>query len=145
MIFKNKEEDQEQLLITPRLQVRSKIYWIKIASDMFKDKDRKNFVKDSINTNIAMKTRWSKVVFLMIHSHRKMRKKAIGQVTRRTLTINTITLVLKPQIQQAVVKKPHLENNSSAPKKKLVVNYKSVKTSLLKKFKAMVRTAKLVN
>lgn len=145
MIFKNKEEDQEQLLITQRLQVRSKIYWIKIASDMFKDKDRRNFVKDSINTNIAMKTRWSKVVFLMIHSHRKMRKKAIGQVTRRTLTINTITLVLKPQIQQAVVKKPHLENNSSAPKKKLVVNYKSVKTSLLKKFKAMVRTAKLVN
>jgi predicted protein tyrosine phosphatase len=145
VIFKNKEEDQEQLLITPRLQVRSKIYWIKIASDMFKDKDRKNFVKDSINTNIAMKTRWSKVVFLMIHSHRKMRKKAIGQVTRRTLTINTITLVLKPQIQQAVVKKPHLENNSSAQKKKLVVNYKSVKTSLLKKFKAMVRTAKLVN
>lgn len=145
MIFKNKEEDQEQLLITQRLQVRSKIYWIKIASDMFKDKDRRNFVKDSINMNIAMKTRWSKVVFLMIHSHRKMRKKAIGQVTRRTLTINTITLVLKPQIQQAVVKKPHLENNSSAPKKKLVVNYKSVKTSLLKKFKAMVRTAKLVN
>lgn len=145
MIFKNKEEDQEQLLITQRLQVRSKIYWIKIASDMFKDKDRRNFVKDSINTNIAMKTRWSKVVFLMIHSHRKMRKKAIGQVTRRTLTINTITLVLKPQIQQAVVKKPHLENNSSAPKKKLVVNSKSVKTSLLKKFKAMVRTAKLVN
>jgi hypothetical protein len=145
VIFKNKEEDQEQLLITQRLQVRSKIYWIKIASDMFKDKDRRNFVKDSINTNIAMKTRWSKVVFLMIHSHRKMRKKAIGQVTRRTLTINTITLVLKPQIQQAVVKKPHLENNSSAPKKKLVVNYKSVKTSLLKKFKAMVRTAKLVN
>ena len=145
MIFKNKEEDQEQLLITQRLQVRSKIYWIKIASDMFKDKDRRNFVKDSINTNIAMKTRWSKVVFLMIHSHRKMRKKAIGQVTRRTLTINTITLVLKPQIRQAVVKKPHLENNSSAPKKKLVVNYKSVKTSLLKKFKAMVRTAKLAN
>lgn len=145
MIFKNKEEDQEQLLITPRLQVRSKIYWIKIASDMFKDKDRRNFVKDSINMNIAMKTRWSKVVFLMIHSHRKMRKKAIGQVTRKTLTINTIILVLKPQIQQAVVKKPHLENNSSAPKKKLVVNYKSVKTSLLKKFKAMVRTAKLVN
>lgn len=145
MIFKNKEEDQEQLLITQRLQVRSKIYWIKIASDMFKDKDRRNFVKDSINTNIAMKTRWSKVVFLMIHSHKKMRKKAIGQVTRRTLTINTITLVLKPQIQQAVVKKPHLENNSSAPKKKLVVNYKSVKTSLLKKFKVMVRTVKLVN
>ncbi len=145
MIFKNKEEDQEQLLITPRLQVRSKIYWIKIASDMFKDKDRRNFVKDSINTNIAMKTRWSKVVFLMIHSHRKMRKKAIGQVTRKTLTINTIILVLKPQIQQAVVKKPHLENNSSAPKKKLVVNYKSVKTSLLKKFKVMVRTVKLVN
>lgn len=145
MIFKNKEEDQKQLLITQRLQVRSKIYWIKIASDMFKDKDRRNFVKDSINTNIAMKTRWSKVVFLMIHSHRKMRKKAIGQVMRRTLTINTITLVLKPQIRQAVVKKPHLENNSSAPKKKLVVNYKSVKTSLLKKFKAMVRTAKLVN
>ena len=112
---------------------------------MFKDKDRRNFVKDSINTNIAMKTRWSKVVFLMIHSHKKMRKKAIGQVMRRTLTINTITLVLKPQIRQAVVKKPHLENNSSAPKKKLVVNYKSVKTSLLKKFKAMVRTAKLVN
>ena len=145
MIFKNKEEDQEQLLITQRLQVRSKIYWIKIASDMFKDKDRRNFVKDSINTNIAMKTRWSKVVFLMIHSHKKMRKKAIGQVTKRTLTINTITLVLKPQIQQVVVKKPHLENNSSAPKKKLVVNYKSVKTSLLKKFKAMVRTAKLAN
>jgi hypothetical protein len=145
VIFKNKEEDQEQLLITPRLQVRSKIYWIKIASDMFKDKDRRNFVKDSINTNIAMKTRWSKVVFLMIHSHRKMRKKAIGQVTRKTLTINTIILVLKPQIQQAVVKKPHLENNSSAPKKKLVVNYKSVKTSLLKKFKVMVRTVKLVN
>jgi hypothetical protein len=145
VIFKNKEEDQEQLLITQRLQVRSKIYWIKIASDMFKDKDRRNFVKDSINMNIAMKTRWSKVVFLMIHSHKKMRKKAIGQVMRRTLTINTITLVLKPQIQQAVVKKPHLENNSSAPKKKLVVNSKSVKTSLLKKFKAMVRTAKLVN
>jgi hypothetical protein len=145
VIFKNKEEDQEQLLITQRLQVRSKIYWIKIASDMFKDKDRRNFVKDSINMNIAMKTRWSKVVFLMIHSHRKMRKKAIGQVTRKTLTINTIILVLKPQIQQAVVKKPHLENNSSAPKKKLVVNYKSVKTSLLKKFKAMVRTVKLVN
>lgn len=145
MIFKNKEEDQEQLLITQRLQVRSKIYWIKIASDMFKDKDRRNFVKDSINMNIAMKTRWSKVVFLMIHSHKKMRKKAIGQVMRRTLTINTITLVLKPQIRQAVVKKPHLENNSSAPKKKLVVNSKSVKTSLLKKFKAMVRTAKLVN
>jgi hypothetical protein len=145
VIFKNKEEDQEQLLITQRLQVRSKIYWIKIASDMFKDKDRRNFVKDSINMNIAMKTRWSKVVFLMIHSHKKMRKKAIGQVMRRTLTINTITLVLKPQIQQAVVKKPHLENNSSAPKKKLVVNSKSVKTSLLKKFKAMVRTAKLAN
>jgi len=79
-------------------------------------KDRRSFGKDLTNTSIVMRTKWRKVVSLMIHSHSNKRKRVIGQAMKRTLTINIIIPASKP-LTQLVAAKRHLPvSNSNAPK-----------------------------
>lgn len=116
MTSKSKEDGQEQLQTTPKPQAKSKIYWIKIESDMSKGKDSSSSGKDSINMSIVMRTRWRKVASLMIRNRSRKIKRVIDLVTRRILITNIITPASKPLTQQAAVKKPHPVNNSNAPR-----------------------------
>jgi FlaG/FlaF family flagellin (archaellin) len=61
-----------------------------------------------------MKTRWRKVVSL--NSLRKNKKRAIGPVTKKILTISIIIQVLRALIQPVATKRLHPKSNSRDPK-----------------------------